>query len=328
MPDSSEELETVMNPARVAAIDIGTNAVRLIVAESGGLDRYRVLTDGIEQTRLGLRLNETGRIASESSAATLDALERMKQTADEFGISQLRAVATAALRDAENGPEFVEATRDRCGVEIEVISAEEEAELAMRSVRERFPLGAHPAVIVDIGGGSLEILFATAGRIGGIHSMPVGAVRMTERFVHSDPIDEADLQSLRDEIDRQLGSIGTPPYPTPTMVGSGGTFTTIAALVMQDQRGETGSVQGYAMSRSELEHQVGRLQEAPLVLRRRMLGLNADRADIILAGAIVVERLAQHLDVSRIWINERGIRDGVVLEMLSRLSEGEMDQHK
>ncbi|TFG66998.1 MAG: Ppx/GppA family phosphatase [Gemmatimonadales bacterium] len=308
-----------MNEARVAAIDIGTNAVRLIVAEVGGTDGYRVLTDEREQTRLGLRLDETGRIAPESRSATLDALERMKQTAEGFGIIELRAVATAALREAENGPEFVEASRDRCGLEIEVISAEEEAELAMRSVRERFPLGAHPAVIVDIGGGSMEILFVTAGTVSEIHSLPVGAVRMTERFVHSDPIDAADLRSLRDEIDRELSAIATPPYPTPTMIGSGGTFPTIAALAMQDQRGETGSVQGYAMSRSEFEHQVGRLREAPLVLRRHMLGLNEDRADIILAGATVIESLAHYLDVSRIWINERGIRDGVVLEMISRL---------
>jgi len=305
---------------RVAAIDIGTNAVRMILAEAICPDEYRVLADDREQTRLGLRLDETGRIAGESSAATLDALGRMKLKAELLDVRTLRVVATAALREAENGTAFVDAVHETIDIEIEVISAEVEAELAVLSARKRFPLGAHPAAVVDLGGGSMEVVFTTAGRIIEINSLPVGTVRMTERFVTSDPIDGSDWTSLSDAIDAELTqSLGTPPFPTPTMIGSGGTFTTIAAMVMHEQRGDTGSVQGSALSREDLERQVARLREAPLAVRRRMLGLNADRADIILAGATVVENLARLLDVSRIWINERGIRDGLVFEMISGL---------
>jgi len=320
MSTFTEQPESTANPMRVAAIDIGTNAVRMIVAEAIRPDEYRVLADDREQTRLGLRLNETGRIAQESWAATLEALGCMKLKAEEVGVRELRAVATAALREAENGPEFVDSVREAIGLEVEVISAEVEAELAVLSARKRFPLGAHPAVIVDLGGGSMEVVFTAAGRIIEIHLLPVGTVRMTERYVTSDPIDESDWTSLSDAINAELAQVlGTPPFPTPTLIGSGGTFTTIASMVMHEQRGDTGTVQGSALSHKELEQQVARLREAPLAVRRRMMGKNADRADIILAGATVVESLARHLDVSRIWINERGIRDGLVFEMISGL---------
>ncbi|MDX1579717.1 MAG: hypothetical protein R3266_14620, partial [Gemmatimonadota bacterium] len=126
---------------RVAAIDLGTNSVRLIVAEVEGRDSYRTLDDEREQTRLGLRLSETGRIDPETAQRTLEALERMKAIADGYEVTELRAVGTAALREAENGPAFVRAARKRFGLEIEVIDAEEEAELAMRSVRKHFALG-------------------------------------------------------------------------------------------------------------------------------------------------------------------------------------------
>ena len=304
---------------RVAAIDLGSNSVRLIVAEVDGPDSYRVLDDEREQTRLGYRLHETGRIDPETAERTLVALERMQAIADGFGVAELRAVGTAALREAANGPAFVQAARDRFGLEIEAIGAEEEAELAMRSVRRNFPLGEGAAAIVDIGGGSMEVVFTTTGIVNEVHSLPLGAVVLTERYVGSDPIDAADWRRLRAGIDRELKrQIGKPPFPTPDLIGSGGTFTAIASLAMHDRQGELGPVQGYSMTRGEFEHQLRRLREAPLAMRRQFPGLNADRADIIVAGAAAVARLAKRLDVSRILINDRGIRDGLLLEMISR----------
>lgn len=306
---------------RVAAIDLGTNSVRLIVAEVDGPDSYQVLDDERVQTRLGFRLNETGRLDPERAELTLDALERMQAIAEGFEVEELRAVGTAALREAENGASFVGAAKDRFGLEIEIISPEEEAELALRSVRKHFALGEGASAIVDIGGGSMEVVFTTAGTIVEVHSMPLGAVRLTERYVHSDPLDAADWRRLRGGIDRILEEhIGRPPFPTPDLIGSGGTFTAVASLAMQDRQGDVGSVQGYSMTTAEMEHQLRRLREAPLPMRRRFSGLNADRADIIVAGAAAVARLARLLDVSRIRVNDRGIRDGLLLEMISRRS--------
>ncbi|HEM47322.1 MAG TPA: Ppx/GppA family phosphatase [Alphaproteobacteria bacterium] len=304
---------------RVAAIDLGTNSVRLIVAEVDGPGTYRVLDDEREQTRLGHRLHETGRIDPERGERTLEALQRMQAIAESYGVEELRAVGTAALREAANGPAFARAARERFGLDIQAISPEEEAELAMRSVRKHFPLGEGGTAIVDIGGGSLEVVFTTAGMIHQVHSMPLGAVRLTERFVHSDPLGAADWRRLRAGIDAELEAhIGRPPFPTPDLIGSGGTFTAIAALAMHDRLSEIGSVQGYSMTRAEFEHQLRRLREAPLAIRRRFPGLNPDRADIIVAGAAAVARLARRLGVTRILVNDRGVRDGMLLEMIAR----------
>lgn len=307
------------DPPRVAAIDLGTNSVRLIVAEIDGPDSYQVLDDERVQTRLGFRLSETGRLDPERAERTLEALERMQAIAGGFDIEELRAVGTAALREAENGPAFVEAAQAQFGLEVEIISPEEEAELAMRSVRKHFPLGEGAAAIVDIGGGSMEVVFTTAGTIVDVHSMPLGAVRLTEQFVDSDPIGAADWRRLQARIDQVLRDhIGRPPFPTPELIGSGGTFTAVGSLAMHDRQGEIGPVQGYALTTAELEHQLRRLREAPIAMRRRFAGLNTDRADIIVAGTAAVARLAQLLDVRRIRINDRGIRDGLLLEMISR----------
>ncbi|MFW6089357.1 MAG: Ppx/GppA phosphatase family protein [Gemmatimonadota bacterium] len=317
--DTTDDGPPDAGAACVAAIDLGTNSVRLIVAEIDGPDSYRVLDDEREQTRLGHRLHETGRIDPEAGQRTLEALERMQAIAEAFGVAELRAVGTAALRAAANGPAFVEAARDRFGLEIEVIDAEEEAELAMRSVRRNFPLGEGAAAIVDIGGGSMEVVFTTAGVVNEVHSLPLGAVLLTERYVDSDPLSAADWRRLRAAIDRELErQIGKAPFPTLDLIGSGGTFTAVASLAMHDGQGDIGPVQGYSMTRAEFEHQLRRLREAPLAMRRRFPGLNADRADIIVAGAAAVARLARRLDVSRILINDRGIRDGLLLEMISR----------
>ncbi len=305
---------------RLAAIDLGTNSVRLIVAQIDGPDMYRVLDDEREQTRLGFRLDQTGRLDDANAEATLDALRRMKAIAADLGAGALRTIATAALREAENGPQFVDLARERIGLEIEVISPEEEAELALRSVRQHFGLD-RPTAIVDIGGGSMEVVFTTAGSIDRIHSLPLGAVRLTERFVHSDPVSESDWRALRAGIDRELkDTLRKPVSATSDMIGSGGTFTTVARMAMRDRRGERGPVQGYSMSRAEFEHQVRRLREAPLAQRRNIPGLSPNRADIILAGATTVSLLARRLDVERILINDLGVRDGLLLDMISRES--------
>lgn len=312
---------TAQLPPRIAAIDLGTNSVRLTVAELDDGDGYRVLDDEREQTRLGYRLRATGRIDDSRAAATLEALKRMKATADAFGAVEIRAVATAALRDAENGPSFAATATDQCGLTLEIISPEEEADLAVRSVRRRFALDRQPAAIADLGGGSMEVVFTTGGRVDRAHSMPLGAVVLTEQFVSSDPLKATDWVVLRDAIDLVLDqTVGDAPFPTPDLIGSGGTFTTIATMAMHDRAGESGNVQGYSMTLAEFEHQLERLKLAPLAVRQGFPGLSPDRADIIVAGAAAVSRLARHIGAHRILVNDLGIRDGVLLQMASRLT--------
>lgn len=302
--------DTLDGPLRVAAIDIGTNSVRMIAAEAQGADAYETLADERDQTRLGYRLDETGRLDPGSIAATLTALLKMRSTASYLGVAASRTVATAALREAANGSDLVTAART-VGIDIEVISPEEEAELALRSVTSNFELGDEPVAVVDIGGGSMEIVITTGGAIGEVHSLPLGAVRLTERFVKSDPITDGDWDALSDETDRELAAaFGGRPQLVSEMIGSGGTFTTL----------ETMTEAGPSMTIDDIEKQALRLRALPLDERQRVQGLPPARADIILAGTAVVLQTARYLQAARISVNHTGIRDGMILEMISRLS--------
>ena len=312
-------MDRLDRPPRLAAIDVGTNSMRMIIAEVESPATYAILDDERAQTRLGEGLYETGRISDESFERSLKALGTMKAIADGNEVDEMRVIATSAVREAGNGDEFVQAARDRYGVEIEVIPAAEEAQLAFRSVQQHFRLDEGPMSVVDIGGGSMEVVLVAGTVIDEVHSLPLGAVRLTEEHVHSDPIQENDWKALRRGIRRQIRDhLGKPNFTTPTMIGSGGTFSTLASMAQYERYGEVGTTHGYVLSRADLVHLLDRLKETPLKQRKQIGGLNPERADIILAGVAAVERLAKALGVQRIIVNERGIRDGVLLEMIGR----------
>ncbi len=230
-------------------------------------------------------------------------------------------VATAAVREAANGAEFRAEARARHGLEVEVIDEQEEARLAFRSVTRNFPAAGDPMAIVDIGGGSLELVLVSGGAIEEVCSLPLGAVRLTERFLRSDPVAAGEWEALLAMIDPTIGeSLPASGPPVPVMIGSGGTFTTLAAMGLGERPGEegvAGTLQGYELTRTELGGLLARLRHAPLAERRRIPGLPPERADIIVAGVAVVDRLARRLGCTRILVNERGIRDGLLLEMIA-----------
>lgn len=311
---------------RLAAIDVGTNSIRLVVAEVDSVASYLVLDEERVQTRLGEGLYGTGVLGAEPMRRSLEALDRMRARAEGMEAEEIRAIATAAVREAENGQDFVDGAARLASVRLEVISEEEEARLAFRSIRKHFPLGDRPAAIVDIGGGSLEVVLSAGGMIEETHSLPLGAVRLTERYIHSDPVSAAEWKELRKAIDRVIRKqLGKPPFVTPVMIGSGGTFSALTAIAMFEKQGEAGPGQGYRMKRSEWLHLTRRLRDAPLEVRQKIRGLNPDRADIIVAGAAAIARLSRYLGAREILTHERGIRDGLLLTMIDeRFPEGEM----
>lgn len=303
-------------PLRLAAIDVGTNSIRLVIAEVDSAASYRVLDEERAQSRLGEGLYRTGTLSEEAMQRSLEALGKMRAIAEGMGVERLRAIATAAVREARNGDEFLAAARAE-GVALEVISADEEAKLAFRSIRKHFPIPDSPTAIVDIGGGSLEITLTAGGMIEETHSLALGAVRLTEEHITTDPVSDIEWKALKKAIDRRIRkSIGRPPFVTPMLIGCGGTFSTLAEIQMFEKRGETGPTQGYWMTRSEWNHLTRRLRQAPLDVRRQIHGLNPDRADIIVAGAAAISRVARRLGAREIMIHDRGIRDGLLLSMI------------
>ncbi len=302
---------------RLAAIDIGTNSIRLAVVEVDADGSYRLLDEDREMTRLGRGLYSSGHLGEGPMEQSLQALGKMKAIADGFGVAELRAIATSAVREASNGRDFVREAWRRHRLRIEVVPAEEEARLAFRSVTRHYDLDDRLTAIVDIGGGSAEVVLAAGGLVEQVVSLPLGAVRLTERFGKSDPLRPKHWKALRRAIDQAIkDAIGKPPFAAPLMIGSGGTFTNLAEMAQAERDGKVTNARDYALSRAEVKRTLDRLRETPLDARRRIPGLNPARADIILAGVAVVSRLTKWLGTQRVMVNDRGVRDGVLLSMI------------
>jgi exopolyphosphatase/guanosine-5'-triphosphate,3'-diphosphate pyrophosphatase len=244
----------------------------------------------------------------------------MKSIVDGYAVDALEVIATSAVREASNRRKFVKAIRDRLGMQVEVISTEEEGMLSFRSVERHFDLRDVNAAIVDLGGGSAELVFAAHGIVEEIISLPIGSVRLSERFIRSDPPTDRDIARVKKEVRvRYASAVGKPEFTPQVMIGSGGTFMALANISLRMRSESFSSIGGYELSRSEVRHILDNLRHMPLRARRSVPGLNADRADIIVAGLIVIERLMKHLKVNRLQVHDRGIRDGLLQRMVGHV---------
>ena len=297
-------------------MDIGSNSIRLLVAEVEPGGNYRVLDEEREMARLGSGLAHTGRIDRRLMTAAIEILARMKAIADGFG-AKVRAVATSAVRDAVNGRNFRETVRHKLGLRLDVISGREEGLLAFRSAARHFDFDSRRVAVADIGGGSLEVVLATGTAVEEVHTFPLGTVYLTEQFLKSDPLRPRHAKALRKTIDTTLGKHLASRNGRPDLlIGSGGTFTALAQIARAHRGEAVGSLQGYTLSADEVTSLAALLRKLPLAARSCLAGLNPRRADIVVAGAAVVARLVKKLGVRRVAINERGLRDGILLSMI------------
>ena len=308
-----------MHKTRLAAIDIGTNSIRCIVVEVDKAGKYKVLDDEKTTVRLGEGLVEDGVLSPAAWQRAIDALTQMKKIVDGYGVVGIEAVATSAVRRAGNGSDFVAAVAARIGLKIEVISGEDEAELALTSALNNFDMDWTRYALVDIGGGSVEVVTALGNHVEEIYSLDLGAVVLTENFIDKDPIGRGDYQRLRKHVHKTLkGAFPAEELSVQCLLGSGGTMTAIAAIVMAMRKEGYGSIHGYEVLRSEVVHLLQMLLRKDLKERSSIPGLNPDRADIIVAGVIVVDELMDLFKVNLLRINERGIREGLILKALKK----------
>jgi exopolyphosphatase/guanosine-5'-triphosphate,3'-diphosphate pyrophosphatase len=307
-----------MKKSRLAAIDIGTNSIRCIVVEAGGRGGFRVLDDEKATVRLGEGLTATGSISAAARERAREALLRMHKITEGLDCRDIVAVATSAVRKAANGAEFVTAMQRETGIAIRVIDGEEEAELAALSARHHFDMAGTRYGLVDIGGGSIEVVIATGHHIEEIVSLELGAVFLTETFLPRDPIPDKDFRKLHKHLRRSIGAaftdVGT---PLRCLIGSGGTITSIAGMVMAQRKEPYNTVHGYEVLRSEVVHLLAMLQRKSCKERRSVAGLSPERADIIVAGIAAVDALMRFFDTNLLRINERGIREGLIIRSLT-----------
>ncbi|MDD2853484.1 MAG: Ppx/GppA phosphatase family protein [Desulfuromonadaceae bacterium] len=309
-----------MNKTRLAAIDIGTNSIRCIVVEVDQQGKYTILDDEKATVRLGENIAASGAISPAAFARAVDAMSRLHKLIDGLKVSDVEAVATSAVRSASNGTELVSVLTRELGHEIRVISGEEEAELVARSVRHNFDMSGKQYMIIDIGGGSVEVMNAVANHVENCHSLELGAVRMTDRFIKSDPVRSSETAQLRRHVRTEIKNAFTGDRPVvQTFVGSGGTITTLASMVMNMRRQTYSTSHGFEVLRSEVVHLLAMLERKDINSLRNVPGLNPDRADIIIAGLIVIDELMKFFGANMLLVNERGIREGLIISCMKRL---------
>ena len=292
---------------RIAAIDVGSNTVLLTVAEYDPDAGLVVIEEGEDQPRLGAGLSATEQLSEGAIRRALETLTAMRDVCKRHGVQRIAAVATAAVREARNGAEFVERAR-ALGIPLRIISPETEAALSYRSAAHHFP-GGKRQLVADIGGGSLELIGANHGRVELSRSLPLGAVRLTELGL---PLDQ-----LRGHIRRELsGPVPLAEWAGSTVIGSGGTFATLASIALAGRGSAGRSVHGIAVSTEEVEQLLGMLTGLSPEQRRQTPGLRPERADIILAGLAVVGELLEAVGADGVTVSGFGLRDGLLLEMV------------
>jgi exopolyphosphatase / guanosine-5'-triphosphate,3'-diphosphate pyrophosphatase len=303
----------------LATIDIGTNTTLLLVARVSATDsRVDVLDQRAEITRLGRGIGSTGRLGAEGIAATLEVLRTYAAVAAQHG-AVLAAIGTEGLRRAPNADQFLRPAAAILGAPVEVIDGAREAALSFRATLESFPAEAAAGwlAVVDIGGGSTEIVLANGGEVRFHTSLPLGSVRLTERHVRHDPIAADERKTIEDDVAAALAPIPFPDEPL-TLVGVAGTVTTIAAMALQMASYDADRVHGFVLSADALDEQLLRLGQSTQAQRERMVGLDPRRADVILAGGLILRGIAQRAGAAALRVSDRGIRWGLLYELADR----------
>lgn len=291
----------------VGAVDIGTNSMRLLVAD-GDREIYRE----VEVTGLGAGVDRFRRFDPDRIAATLDVLARYGSIMERLGVRRRRAVATSAMRDAEDGPTFVDRAERLLGTRPEVISGSEEAELSFRGATAH--IQNCRSVVVDIGGGSTEFVYGT-DTVEYATSIDVGSVRLTERELPSRPAPDAEMQAARSMANAAFQLVRL-PSETDCVVGVAGTFTSLAAISLDLASHDRSQVDGAVLSLRDVTDLVERLASMSVIETAAIPSLDPKRARVILAGAVIAEAALRTLSVDRVTVSEHDLLDGVAMSLL------------
>ena len=303
---------------KLATFDVGSNTVLMLAAEVDERRQPRILAELSRITRLGRGVDKNGRLDPDSSTLTLATLQEFAATAARLGVERIAAAATAALRDAADGSEFIARVKERAGLQLQVIPGAEEAALSHLAVVRGLSLDQSlPLLIVDIGGGSTELIRAEPGAELELVSLQIGSVRLTERCVQSDPPSDADAASLRATIEDALDGLGWRFRPA-RLVGIAGTVTTLCAVALGLLSYDSGAVHGHRLPRTEVLRVIGLLRSLPQVERLKLPGLPEGRADVLFAGATILEHVLERFGANEVTVSDQGVRWGLLWQEIDR----------
>lgn len=307
-------------PSLYGSIDIGTNSVKMIVADLSNGQAIPIFEQSIT-TRLGEGMQaQTKRLREVPIRRALETLAQYVVTLKALNVCGIACVGTAALRDAENADDFIRRAQDETGLTVEVISGEEEARLSFLAVRRDPHWRNLPLLdVIDVGGGSTEVIQGLAGtdRLGARLSVNLGAVKLTESYLKSDPPTVAQLEAANRAAAEGFARVTVLDRPvdslTPSVVGVGGTLTNLASMRMEGMR-DLEKLHGFRLTADALEAQISQLSALTVAQRREIPGLSPERADIILGGAILLSQALARIGSPAVDVSTRGLRWGVLYD--------------
>jgi exopolyphosphatase/guanosine-5'-triphosphate,3'-diphosphate pyrophosphatase len=309
----------------LGAIDVGSNTIRLLIGEIEGR-RLRHIHSERRITRLGNRADRTGRLRDENMRSSLSVLLEFSSLLAEYGVEHKRAVATSALREAPNSDSFIKEILDRTGIVIEVISGEKEAELTLKGVLLSMPdPGRNAAFIMDIGGGSTEWIVKGSDFLD-MGSIPVGVIKLTRKFLRTDPVSDADIADLDREITLLLEGLkprmGHRIDRHTRFMGTAGTFATIASvdLGLESYSGE--KIHLHRISLQKLRAMSEHLLSLPLEERKKVRGLEPGRADLIIPGLQFTIKVMDFFGFEELTVSDYGLLEGLLLETKETIGKG------
>ena len=309
--------------SRLGFIDIGTNTILCLIAELKSDGGFDVIDDLAEITRLGQGVDREGRISSEGEERSLQVLRRYLERCRRLNVEEIVAVGTSALRDARNSAEVRARFKEQFGFEVRVISGNEEAAYSFLAVQKGLALAGQELLVVDVGGGSTEFIRGNAAGVSQAVSINIGTVRLTEQFLHSDPVRKDECEKMIRVIKKELARLPDQwlkDGPALTLVGIAGTFTTLSAVERKLLCYVHAEVHGSRLTLSEVRRQVALFQGKTIEERKAIPGLEPRRADVMLAGATLIERIMTAFHSERVIVSDQGVRYGLLHELKQRNS--------
>lgn len=304
---------------KIGAIDIGTNSMRIFI---GKVENGRIVEGfkDLRTTRMGENVDKTGKLSTDAINRNIDALKEFINIAKNEGISHMPIIATSAVRDAKNKETFIKRAKEEVGVNIEVITGEREAELGFLGVLRGLKEKNKNILVLDIGGGSTEFIFGNESGIKHLISINIGAVRMTEKFVTTDPICKKEIQHMIKAIDQSIEKTihDLKKFKIDTVIGIGGTATTIAAVSQKLNVYDREKIHNFEIKQDEVKRILDLFLSKNLKERKQMAGLQPKRADIIPAGTIILDRILTGLRIDAIKISEYDNLEGLVFDQIDK----------
>ncbi|MBB4639646.1 Ppx/GppA phosphatase family protein [Longimicrobium terrae] len=311
-------------PLRAAAVDVGSNAIRFLAAEFTGLTTYKVLAEVRQPVRLGHEVFLSGKLARSAMEAAVEAIGGFRERMEALNIQHYRAVATSATRESRNGDEFVARVARETGIQLEVITGREEARLVYEAIRANTPFGKKKWMLVDLGGGSVEVSLVDSESILWSESHTMGSVRLLEELATSGE-EPGRFQRLLAEYAATLRiPVITKQWNPAGLIATGGNIEALARLVGADPgRGKLATV-----SLADLRGAIAKLSSMSYRERVDQLGLREDRADVILPAAMVYERVASLAGATEILVPAVGLKDGVLVDLVEDLTTHEAHEDR